>query len=319
MSTRLADTADQIARELERAAVDTRAASDVAARVRAIAAAASLEVDLLLEPEPDAFIHDVEAGLTAIVGMRASGRAPWETADILRWSESDFVRTNGTTLSVADVIALQELGGAQPGIFVKLVDSCLLRAELMRDAIAIEDDEVQAGVDEFRQQRQLLTARATEAWLEAQGMDLEGLEALVTERLRVATLQQRIVGARVTDELERNLEAWDVVTVTELRLAAGESVPDESGFVTAVARQRGTLFDRRFRRALPPALASRVAPGLIGPLDDAHGRSLYRVWHVEAARRDEPTRVAVTKQLFDEWLATRRRSATIAWNEPPRS
>ncbi len=79
-----------------------------------------------------------------------------------------------------------------------------------------------------------------------------------------------------------------------------------------------SLFATLRRREIPEQRASAIfaaAPGdEVGPTRVAESYVLDRVLSVTASRSDEPTLEAIKEILFREWLAERRRKATIEWN-----
>jgi DNA-binding NtrC family response regulator len=75
------------------------------------------------------------------------------------------------------------------------------------------------------------------------------------------------------------------------------------------------------RQPALPAEAERLHEALAlagrnvvqGPLRSGEGYGIVRVLHIERARLDEATREAIKEILFAEWLAGRRREATVEW------
>ena len=163
----------------------------------------------------DVLVNDAQLGGTLSLALRRDHDTPWALLGLQRWSERDVLRVNDVTLSVQDVIASLDFIWAEVKIAARLIDLCLMRAELERTPIEVSDEELQRGVDELRQRHGLHDVAATLAWMAERGLSHEGLERRVEDELRFAKLIERLVGGQVEpDVAERErrkqelFEAW---------------------------------------------------------------------------------------------------------------
>jgi putative peptide maturation system protein len=214
----------------------------------------------------------------------------------------------------------------------RLIDSCIVEAELERRQIEVTEAEVQAAVNDIRRRRGLLTAADTHAWLAESGMSMQGLTDLGGRLARAAKLRELIVEEDVEYCLETHRDDFDTINTrvlqtpnahTARQLAA--AVRDGSrSFLHAAedavfsdASGRTQFFYRKEQRH---RLASRMngsaslnAGDLLGPIEEGEERSVINVVAVEPADRNPHLRSAVVTRLFDEWLREQRQKARIEW------
>jgi putative peptide maturation system protein len=207
-----------------------------------------VQLDLVWEREGfDARLHyDALLTLpghgTLSVSFSPERSLPWPLRGLHRWDEMCLLRVNGRGLDVAQAVACLEDLWAEAPAAERLVNACLIQAELDREPIELGPGELQAALDAFRRGHQLYTAEATRRWMERRGLDHAQLEQLVLDTLTIARLRERLTAAQVE------------------------------------------------------------------PYFAAH-RAEFAV-----AELDEPTRAAIQRMLFEEWLAEQRRTAHVEWN-----
>jgi putative peptide maturation system protein len=120
---------------------------------------------------------------------------PFPLRGVQRMSEWDLVQVDGVPLLVSEAVEALELLWNEVRLLERIIDTCIIKGEIDRDPIDIDDDELQAGVDRFRALRGLGSVDATEQWLRSRGLTLGTLEAIVSSELRVRKLRQRVAGA----------------------------------------------------------------------------------------------------------------------------
>jgi hypothetical protein len=69
-----------------------------------------------------------------------------------------------------------------------------------------------------------------------------------------------------------------------------------------------------FARELPPAFAGASPNAIIGPERSPHGYWVGELQKRKGARLDARTRNSIEDLLFQEWLAERRKQATVRWH-----
>jgi hypothetical protein len=130
------------------------------------------------------------------------------------------VQVNGVVLPVADAIFQLDLLWQKTALMQRLIDSCLVEAELQNRAVEESAAEVQAAFDDMRRRRGLLSARELEAWILNSGSSLRALEDLATKRARVAKLRDLIASERVDGLFEAHRGDFETIAVALLRVAS---------------------------------------------------------------------------------------------------
>ena len=279
----------------------------------------------------DVLIRPAGGGSTVSLSYCADRGLPWPLRGVQRWSDRDLVRVNGTVLTVPDAMARLESIWADASVVHQLIDGCLLRAEVDREPERITDEELQAGMDAFRRTHRLCLARDTEDWLQRRGMTQLQLEDLVADQITIARIRDRVAAGRVESYFERHREGFDTAQVAAIDYATESDArrayrhigSGEADFFRAArARFESDPAERPLFRAIrrrdaidQQTIVFGAAPGdLVGPARVADDYVLYRVLSIVPARLDDDVRAVIKRALFDEWLADKRRTATIEWN-----
>jgi putative peptide maturation system protein len=286
----------------------------------------SVHYDLLLRPN---------GGETISLSFCPDRALPWPLRGVQRWTDTTLVRVNNTTLTVDKAIACLDFMWDEARIVDHLVNLCLIEEALQREPVALSDSELQQALDAFRSEHRLGTVEETGRWMERHGMSHQMLEELVAGEAIVAKLRDRITAGAVEEYFARHRADFDTAWISRLILAdeksawrmaaqlrAGEVDFDEAArrlFLTAresPAQPSRTLFAVVRRREVPDELAaifSAAAGEVLGPVR-ANCYTIVRVLANAPACLDEPTRAAIKKLLFDQWLEERRSQARIEWN-----
>jgi putative peptide maturation system protein len=258
---------------------------------------------------------------------------PWPLRGLQPWRDSELLRVNGTVMPVEIAIRHLDLLWQSKPLMQRLIDSCIVEAELERRQIEVTDAELQASVNDLRRRRGLLTAADTHAWLAESGMSMQGLTDLAGRLARAAKLRELIVGEDVEYCLEAHRDDFDTINTRVLQTPDARSarqlvdaVRDGSrsflhaaeDAVFADSSGRTKFF---YRKELRHRLAARVngasssfnAGDVLGPIEEVDDRLAINVVSVEPADRNPHLRSAVVTRLFDEWLREQRQKARIEW------
>lgn len=324
--------------ELQRDGVGPTEALDRARDVQA--RYPDLHVDLVWEAETyDESVHyDLllrQTGEGTISIAFAPDRAlPWPMRGAQRWSDAHLMRVNGRTVKVSQAIAALDFMWEQAPVTERLINGVIVREELERAPVALTRDDIQRAMDAFRRRHRLFTAEATLRWMRERGLRQEQLERMVTEEAEIATLRDRVVGDQVATYFEAHRAAFDTARIARCVFPDAPRASEALARVRKGATSLAALAQERFlsdpdadrdlfavltRETPAGALAEAVfaaAPGdLIGPLPVENATfAIAQVLAVEPARLDQPTQRKITRSIFEEWLADRRREATIEWN-----
>lgn len=258
---------------------------------------------------------------------------PWPLRGLQPWRDSELLRVNGTVMPVENAIRHLDLLWQRKSLMQRLIDACLIEAELDRRQIEVSPAEVQTSVNDIRRRRGLLTAADTHAWLAESGMSMQGLTDLAGRLARAAKLRELVVGEEAERHLESNREAFDTINTRVLQTPdartarqLADAVRDGSrsflhaaeDAVFADTSGRTQFF---YRKELRHRLAARVNddgssfnPGdLLGPIEAGDERLVINVVSIEPAAGNPHLRSAVVTRLFDEWLREQRQRARIEW------
>jgi putative peptide maturation system protein len=287
---------------------------------------ASLHYDLLLQRPGEG---------TVSLSFCPDRVLPWPLRGVHSLSDRQLVRVNNTGLDVAQAIACIDFLWDEARIVNRLIHVCLIQEAIQKEPVEFSAEKLQKALDAFRRAHQLYTAEDTRCWMERRGLTHEMLERLARDEATVVRLRDRVAAVRVDDYFAVHRGDFDCARIARLQFADKESAlrtleqirsgqldfyeAAERHFLAAAERpSRGPteLFAEVRRRQAPPELAAlfAAAPGdLLGPVPAGEGYALVRVLSFTPARLDQPTRLAIKKILFEEWLEERRKTARIEW------
>jgi putative peptide maturation system protein len=303
---------------------------------------ADTPMQLLWEQEAfDGFVHyDALLGLpeggTVSLSYCPPRALPWPLRGVHRWSDADLVHVNGRILKVDQAVALLDFIWDEARLVESLLNACLMEEALEREPIELSDAELQREMDGFRIARRLYTAAKTHRWMERHGINHRTLEQFVANQAVAARLRERVTAGRVDEAFAARKTEFDTFRIARLDLPDEQSARQvsnrirhgEVGFYEAAERcfmdnpgrtsaPSRPLLQVIYRRQLPRALADAIVAAppneVVGPIRTAEGSTLVRVLSITPACLDEPTRCAIQETLFADWLAERRRAATIEW------
>jgi putative peptide maturation system protein len=258
---------------------------------------------------------------------------PWPLRGLQPWRDSELLRVNGTVMPVENAIRHLDLLWQRKPLMQRLIDSCLIEAELERRQIEVTQAEVQSTVNDIRRRRGLLTAADTHAWLAESGMSMQGLTDLAGRLARAAKLREIIVGDEADRCLESDREQFDTINTrvlqtpdTQAARQIAASVRDGSRSFLHAAEDavfsdssgRTQFFYRKELRhrlmARTTDNSSSLAAGdVLGPLEEGDERLVINVVSVEPASLNPHLRSAVVARLFEAWLREQRQQARIEW------
>jgi putative peptide maturation system protein len=267
---------------------------------------------------------------TLAVSWSADDAMPWFVDHADHWAASHVVTVNRSSLTVQEALQVVRIAGTSYPDLHDLLIRDVLRREAMEGAeeIDVTDAEIQEAADEFRQSNGLRSAEATLRWLVERGLSVQSFQRLLRGGVQARKARAKLTADRVEPFFDQHATLFDTLTIAtaefrnptlreEIRIAAVEQGLAEAMLALArradVAPPRLTVEERRahtlpteLREARPGQIVSLVDRGSDGPLHEVIAR--------RPATLDAPTRVAVEEYLFREWLAERRKGATITWH-----
>jgi putative peptide maturation system protein len=272
-------------------------------------------------------------GETISLSLSPARSLPWPLRGILRWTEADLVQVNGRRLTIESATCFLDVLWNKIPLMEKIIDLCLLKDELEREPIVVDDDALQDGMDALRRAHGLYTSEATESWMRHRGFTQLQLESMVSEHLAHERLQQRAVAGEVAGYLDSRMHELDVARVALIEVASEamafrlrEKVSNgASGFVAAmheafVTGDPGTTcrFATLRRREAISDIETQLfaaAPGeVVGPVRTGASYVLGCLLDAVQPCDTASAHAAAEQALFDEWLRSRRSEAAITWH-----
>ena len=189
-------------------------------------------------------------------------------------------------------------------------------------------------MDGFRRAHKLYKAEDTHRWLEHRGLTHTQFEQGVANAAMVAKLRDRITAAQVQGYFEQHQADFATASIACLTFDDAESARHTAAHLRTGAQDFYEVAQQRFLMATRPEavpatfavlrrgqapldLSTAVfaaAPGaIVGPVHIGEYYTVARVLAVTPACLDERTSREIQHLLFENWLAERRRTATIEW------
>lgn len=273
------------------------------------------------------FQHDLllrRPGQDALyLGYGPADGLPWPLRAVQRWDRTTLLRTNHTTMSVAQAVACLGAWFGDARIQERLVDVCLIEEALEEEPIELDADERREALDAFRRGLGLLDPDDTEAWMASRGMTLDMLERHAIDQARVARLRERVVAPRMAAWLEEHGHRDATLRVFHAAVAdaaAAEQAHAARGdylrAVEELARRGEVRLDVRTLAASADRAFASAEPGdVLPPRRRPDGACWIKVISRERPDAlDEERRARAAEEIFRAWLAERRARARVSWN-----
>jgi len=310
----LLDEALEMVRELSRERVASRDAQDRLAPLRARWPAADLALVRDEEVSDGSVSFDVlvrEPGGTVSVAYSPAPALPWPLRGAVRHSDSYLARVGTRPLGVGEALAALDFLWFDHDVLARLVETCLIHAELERSPVDVGDAELQAAADAYRRAKGLLDADSTTRWLAARGLSVGDFTTLVADTVAVAKLRERVTAGVVEPWFAAHRADFDTLVVAWV---ATPAVLPARGALAAVADavQSGACAGVTRVPAAGAAPEVRDATGVVSTVVGGLPVSAAVVGR-EPAVLDDATRALVERAVFDGWLAERRATAGVEW------
>lgn len=196
----------------------------------------------------------------------------------------------------------------------EIVEQCLLMNETLEDGEPLGDADIRAATEEFRAGHGLCDRVSTLAWLAEMSLSGEQFEAFIAGIARRRRFRRRKEAELAPGHLAARRGDFD--RVRALWVIGSQPVNGESlrgGGLVACAEAVVTVGER-WARDLPAPLRRAAHDTLVGPVTYGDGYLTGIVLERRAGRDDPETLAAAGETAFGEWLADRRRRASIEWH-----
>jgi putative peptide maturation system protein len=283
----------------------------------------SLHYDVLVRPSD---------GSTVSISICRDRALPWPLRGIRRWSEANLVQVDGRVLTMEDAVLFLDVMWNEAPIMQRMIDACIIRDELTRSPILLDDDELQSGVDGLRRTHLLYTVEDTERWMRQRGMTHAQLEQLAIGNVTYARLRNRIAADGVASYFASHRDQFDVAHIARIECQDHDSAShlhtrvSKDGVSFASAMQEAIVsndapaqctFSSVMRRDASSELEERLFEAqphdVVGPLRVGSSYVLGCLLKLRPACDDAAAHMVIEQILFDQWLAERRLEASVTW------
>jgi len=283
-------------------------------------ASAYADYDLMLE-HPD--------GGSVVLSWQPDGGTPWSVAYADHWAANYVASVNQRDVTIQEALLFLQLAFDQyPDLMAEVVDQALIAQAIEEHPEAVDDTELQAAADEFRNTHGLCRADDTHRWLQERGLSVERLEELLVRLIRRRKLEAQVADGPTHTYFEDHPRDFDTVrffrvtTVSKAVAARLAEAARKNGLVHATHLLLPGLVDgdltvslkSQYAIHLPADIASADAGVVVGPVAEGDVFWVAQILHRQPARLDVQSRAVIRERLIREWLADRRRNATVRWH-----
>lgn len=289
--------------------------------------------DLLVDhpPASDKADYDIllgapEGGAVA-VSWRPDEGVPWSVEYADHWAANFILTVNELNLSIQSaLIYLNTALNRRPSLMEDLINKLLIQEAMSESPPDVSKREIEKAVDNFRIGQGLYRAADTRQWLEKMSLTMEALRELAAHNVRASKLKKRVTADRVRPYFDTHRGAFDLFTIFRVQVssqtaaAALTKAGRRSDLWTTIQKNGSRLpapsgqLTTLFARELPPAFASASPGTIIGPERSPEGYWVGQLLQRKAASLDDRTSAGIEDLLFQDWLAERRKKATVRWH-----
>ncbi len=289
--------------------------------------------DLLVDQPPGSETVDYDIllsgpdGGTVAVTWRPDQGLPWTVQYSDHWAANYVLSVNELHVSIQSaLIYLDTSLNRRPHLAEDLINQLLIQEAMNESPPTASGREIEKAVDDFRIHRGLYSAADTSLWLEKMSLTMEALRELLAQKVLARKLKKRVTASQAMYYFEAHRQDFDLLTLLRvwapsksIAVALGKA-GRRSDLWTAINKRGLPLPSLNgelatvFARELPPAFASAAPRTIIGAERAPGGYQVGQVLQRRAARFDDRTRNTIEDLLFQEWLAERRKRATVRWH-----
>ena len=246
---------------------------------------------------------------------------------------TDLVRINDEVITAERLIKHLKLSGQYDTLIEELVREKVTVHEAKKAGIEVSPEEVQERANQIRRVRGLHRSVDMNRWLDQLGIDLDDLEAFITEMLYYEKMQTVIVSDEAVEQyFSLNSPKFDNIVVSHILvesegqakeiIATVEDAPemfDELAREHSLAdtREQGGFIGTVMRGALLSEVEAKIFHAeegqVLGPFPAPDGSSfeIFTINSKSKAALDDETTSEVRRLLKEEWLTARAKENRI--------
>jgi putative peptide maturation system protein len=289
--------------------------------------------DLLVDQPPGSNEADYDIllgapdGGTVAVSWRPDEGVPWTVQYSDHWAANYVLTVNKHHSSIQSaLIYLRTVLNRKPDLMNDLINKLLIQEAMDESPPAVSNKETEKAVDEFRLSHGLYSAVAMRQWLDEMSLTMAALRELASGNVSAHKLKKRVTADKVRPYFDAHRNDFEVLTIFRVQVpsktiaAALTKAGRRSGLWATIQKKRSWLttpngqLATMFSRELPPAFASASPGTIIGPERSPEGYWVGQLLQHRGASFDDRTRARIEDLVFEDWLAERRKQATVRWH-----
>ncbi|MEV0972862.1 TIGR04500 family putative peptide maturation system protein [Microtetraspora glauca] len=255
-------------------------------------------------------------GGTVAVSVPVDDGVPWLIDHSTHWAAGYLLSVDRVHVPVAEALAMtRTLARRDQTVHDEIIDQCLVHNEVLTDHEPVGDEELAEAAEEIRRAWRLHDRAATLAWLAEMGMSGPQFEAFIAGAARRRRFRRRKEAELAPAYLDTHRPDFDLVRAfwaTGAQPVNGELLRGLGGLL-GYGEAQVTLGERR-ARDLPGPLRDAPEETMIGPVRHGDGYLTGMVVERRPAGDDAATMAEAGAAAFADWLAARRRAASIEWH-----
>ena len=246
----------------------------------------------------------------------------------------NFITIDDQAISLKQAIGYLNTTGDLPKFIQRILYRHIIEKTLsQRLDIAVEPQQIEQAIVNFRVQNKLTDSARFEDWLNSQNLSYDAFQKRVSESLRVELLKQKEIQNDARQYFKENKAALDRVVLSRIvvlaqtlateiqqQLAAGtatfESLAKQHSITndSSVGGTMGTLQLGQLPPEIREHLAGRSAGDIIGPLEVEGRYTILRIEQVLPAAYEGDLRKQLEERFFAQWLQNQLKDHEIKLN-----
>lgn len=246
----------------------------------------------------------------------------------------NFITIDDQAISLKQAIGYLNTTGDLPKFIQRILYRHIIEETLsQRLDIAVEPQQIEQAIVNFRVQNKLTDPSRFEEWLKSQSLSYEAFQRRVSESLRVELLKQKEIQSDARKYFSENKAALDRIVLSRIVVLAQTLATEVQQQLTAgtatfesLAKQHsitndssaGGMMGTLQLGQLPPEirehLAGRTAGDIVGPLEVEGRYTILRIEQVLPAAYEGDLRKQLEERFFAQWLQNQLKDREIKLN-----
>lgn len=231
-------------------------------------------------------------------------------------------QTQAITISQEDVVHQLKLSLQMPSLVEGIVTRKIINSAAAEAGIEVETEELQKAADQFRVNNQILSADATQVWLQKHRLSLDDFEELVYTNVISGKLAQHLFANEVEpyfyehqldyagavmyevvlDDEDLAREFFYAITEGEMSFCEVAHQYIQETELRRCGGYRGRVYRSQMKPEVSAAVFAAIPPQVLKPIVTSKGVHLVFVEEIIQPELDEQRRYRILSDLFADWL-----------------